>query len=264
MMDLRINGKTAVVTAASRGLGRAVAENLASEGADLVICARNKETIEQTAREIGDKYGTRVFPFACDVTDKERIGQMRKVVEKELGTCHMLFVNAGGPPPGTVESFDDADFRKALELNLISTINVVNSFLPHMIQQKWGRILACTSISVKQPLGGLALSNVSRAGVVSFIKTLSDQVGKFNITANTIAPGYIMTERVVSLITGRSEKEGRDYEEIRKEIEGQIPVGKIGSPGEFGAFAAFLLSDIASYITGVTYLIDGGMYRGTM
>ena len=263
-MDLKIKGKVGVVTAASQGLGRAVAENLAAEGADLLICSRNKENIVRTAGEISDKYGTKIVPASCDVTNKGEIENIKSIVEKEFGTCHMLFVNAGGPPPGGVETFNSDDFRSALELNLLSSINIINSFLPFMKKQKWGRILASTSISVKQPLGGLALSNVSRAGVVSFIKTLSDSVGKYNITANTIAPGYIMTERVVQLLTNRTEKEGRDYDEIKKEIENLIPVGKIGSPEEFGAFSTFLLSEIASYITGVTYLIDGGMYRGTM
>lgn len=263
-MDLKIKGKVGVVTAASQGLGRAVAENLAAEGADLLICSRNKENIVRTAGEISDKYGTKIVPASCDVTNEEEIENIRSIVEKEFGTCHMLFVNAGGPPPGGVETFNSDDFRSALELNLLSSINLINAFLPFMKKQKWGRILASTSISVKQPLGGLALSNVSRAGVVSFIKTLSDSVGKYNITANTIAPGYIMTERVVQLLTNRTEKEGRDYDEIKKEIENLIPVGKIGSSEEFGAFSTFLLSEIASYITGVTYLIDGGMYRGTM
>jgi len=263
-MDLKIRGKIGVVASASRGLGRAVAENLAAEGADIVICSRNKERISETAVEISEKFGNRVVPVQCDVTQVADIEQMRSIVEEEFGKCHMLFVNAGGPPPGTVDDFNGEDFRNAVDLNLISSINLINTFLPFMKSQKWGRILACTSISVKQPLGGLALSNVSRAGVIAFIKTLSDAVGKFNITANSIAPGYIMTDRVVQLLTGRSEKEGRGYEELKAEIEKLIPVGKIGAPEEFGAFSAFLLSEIASYITGVTYLIDGGMYRGTM
>ncbi len=263
-MDLKINGKIGVITSASRGLGRAVAETLAAEGADIVICSRDEESISKTAGEISGKFGNRVVPVQCDVTRITDIENMRSVVEEEFGQCHMLFVNAGGPPPGTVEDFKGDDFRKAVDLNLISSINLINTFLPFMKTQKWGRILACTSVSVKQPLGGLALSNVSRAGVVAFVKTLADAVGEYNITANSIAPGYIMTGRVIQLLTDRSEKEGKKYEELKSEIENLIPVRKIGSPEEFGAFSAFLLSEIASYITGVTYLIDGGMYRGTM
>ncbi len=263
-MDLRIKGRVGVVTAASRGLGRAVAESLASEGVNLVICSRNERTIKITAEEIRKKYNINVVPVACDVTKKSDIEILRSKVDEKFGKCHILFVNSGGPPPGSVGDFKDEDFRKAIELNLISTINIVNAFLPFMKEQKWGRILASTSISVKQPLGTLALSNVSRAGVVSFVKTLSDDVGKYNITANTIAPGYIMTERVVQLLKVRSENDGRSYNDIKKELENSIPVKKIGSPEEFGAFSAFLLSEISSYITGVTVLIDGGMYRGTM
>ena len=263
-MDLKVKGKIGVVTSASRGLGRAVAENLAAEGADLVICSRDMGRITRTAEEISESSGSRVVPVACDVTRLEDIEKMRSQVENEFGACHMLFVNAGGPPPGTVEEFTGKDFREAVDLNLISTINLINAFLPMMKQERWGRILACTSISVKQPLGGLALSNVSRAGVIAYIKTLSDAVGKYNITANSIAPGYIMTGRVVQLLTDRSEKEGKDYDQVKAEIETLIPVGKIGSPQEFGAFSAFLLSELSSYITGVTYLMDGRMYRGTM
>ncbi len=263
-MDLKIKGKKGVVAAASSGLGRAVAESLAGEGVELVICSRNKEGIEQAAEDISEKYETNVFPVSCDVTVEEDILKLKNEVEKKLKTCHILFTNAGGPPPGGVDDFSGKDLLKAINLNLISTSNLIRAFLPFMKNELWGRILASTSISVKQPIPALALSNISRAGVVSYIKTLSDQVGKYNITANTIAPGYIMTERVVQILNNRSEKEGKSYEEVKSELKESIPVNKIGSPEEFGAFSAFLLSDLASYITGDTILIDGGMYRGTM
>lgn len=263
-MDIGIKGKIGVVTSASRGLGRAVAESLAAEGADLVICSRDEKAVTLTAEEISGKSGVKVVPVRCDVTVKSDIENLRRKTGEIFGACHMLFVNAGGPPPGGISTVNDTDIRKALELNLLSSVNIVNAFLPLMKEQKWGRILACTSISVKQPIPTLALSNISRSGVVSFIKTLSDEVGKYNITANSISPGYIMTERVVNLLKDRSEKEGRPYEDVMNDIVRLIPVGKIGDPKEFGAFSAFLLSGMASYITGVTYLIDGGMYRGTM
>ncbi len=263
-MDLGIKGKVAVVAAASEGLGRAVAEKLSSEGAKIVICSRNREKINSAADSIIKLYGGEVMPICSDVTSENDLEKLRNMTIEKFGACHMLFANAGGPPPGFVEEFSGNDFLRAVELNLISTINLVNQFLPIMKKQMWGRILASTSITVKQPLPGLALSNVSRAGVVSYIKTLSDQVGKYNITANTIAPGYIMTERVVKLLNNRAERSGDDYEQIKSELEDSIPVKKIGSPEEFSSLAAFLLSECSSYITGDTILIDGGMSRGTM
>ncbi|MEN8152476.1 MAG: SDR family oxidoreductase [Acidobacteriota bacterium] len=263
-MDLKIKGKKGVVAAASSGLGRAVAESLAEEGVDLVICSRNREKIKKAAEEISVKYKANVFPVSCDVTIEGDLLKLKEEVEKKLGTCHILFANAGGPPPGGVEDFSTEDLNNALKLNLFSTVNLVKTFLPYMRRELWGRILASTSISVKQPIPSLALSNISRAGVVSYIKTLSDQVGKFNITANVIAPGYIQTGRVVQILNNKAKKEGKSYEEVKGELKKAIPVNKIGSPEEFGAFSAFLLSDLASYITGDTILIDGGMYRGTM
>lgn len=263
-MDLGIKGKVAVVTASDSGLGKAVAQSLSQEGVKVVICSRSENKIKKSAIEISQNTGNEVIPVVCNVTSEEDIKKLRNITVKKFGACHMLFANAGGPRPGTVEEFEASDFLRAIELNLLSTINLVNGFLPLMKKEKWGRIIASTSISVKQPLPGLALSNVSRAGVVSYIKTLSDQVGKHNITANTIAPGYIMTERVVSLLKNRSERSGIDYETVKKELEDSIPMKKIGSPEDFGAFVTFLFSDYTSYITGDTILIDGGMYRGTM
>jgi len=263
-MDLGIKGKVAVVAAAGSGLGKAVAESLSTEGAKVVISSRSKNVIEKSAYEISSKSGNEVFPVVCDVTSFEDIVKLKEFVKSEFGKCHILFANAGGPPPGTVEEFKAEDYLKAIDLNLISTINLVNEFLPFMKTEKWGRIIASASISVKQPLPGLALSNVSRAGVVSFIKSLSDQIGRYNITANTVAPGYIMTNRVINLFKDKSKKTGKSYDDLKKELEDSIPMRKIGSPEDFGDFIAFLCSKQASYITGDTILIDGGMYRGIM
>ncbi len=263
-MDLKIEGKVAVVTSCSRGLGRAVAEALAAEGVNLAICSRDKEKIAEAADYIEAVYEVEVFHDVCDVTDKAAIEAFRDKVIDHYGTCHILLTNAGGPPPGKVEDFSGADFKNAVDLNLMSTINLIYAFLPYMKNQKWGRILALTSISVKQPIPTLVLSNVSRAGVVAFMKSLANEVGSYNITANTIAPGYIMTERVKQLLEDKAKNENISYDEAMAAIRKAIPVDKIGAPVDFGALCAFLASGYASYITGETHLIDGGMYNGLM
>jgi 3-oxoacyl-[acyl-carrier protein] reductase len=263
-MDLKIKNKIAVVTAASKGLGKAVAEALAAEGVNLVICSRDKKNIEDTAQHLKTNYKVNVFPLVCDVSAQDDIASLKEKVIAQFGACHILFTNAGGPPPGKVEMFNGEDYKKALELNLISAINLVNAFLPLMKKQQWGRILASTSITVKQPIANLALSNVSRVGVVAYIKSLALEVASLNITANVLAPGYIMTERVKHLLEDRSKKENISYEKALDEILESIPARKIGDPADFGALCAFLASEQASFITGETILIDGGMYKGLM
>jgi 3-oxoacyl-[acyl-carrier protein] reductase len=263
-MDLKIKGKIAVVTAASKGLGRATAEAMAAEGVNLAICSRDKERIEETADYIRSTFNVDVISAVCDVTDKDDIETFKQKVIQHFNTCHILFANAGGPPPGTVQDFKGDDFRKALELTLLSTVNLIYTFLPYMKKQAWGRILASTSITVKQPIPTLALSNVSRAGVVAFVKSLAHEVGPLNITANTLAPGYIMTERVEQLLKNQAQNNSTSYENALEKLLEKIPAKTIGKPEDFGALCAFLSSEQASYITGETILIDGGMYGGMM
>ncbi|HSV96503.1 MAG TPA: SDR family oxidoreductase [Spirochaetota bacterium] len=263
-MDLGLKGKVAVVTASSRGLGRAVAGALAAEGAKLALCSRNAEAVGATADELRKKYGVETFSAPCDVEDRARIAAFAAEVRERFGAVHILFANAGGPPPGTIADFAPADFEKAIGLNLLSVIGLVHAFLPAIRLQEWGRIIASTSITVKQPVPNLALSNVARVGVVAFMKTLAGELAPFNITCNTVAPGYIMTDRVESLIKNKSLKDGMAYDAAEREITAGIPAGRIGSPEEFGALVAFLSSERAGYITGETILIDGGAYRGLM
>jgi 3-oxoacyl-[acyl-carrier protein] reductase len=263
-MDLKIKGKVAVVTASSRGLGKAAAEALAAEGVNLALCSRDEAAIQKTAGTIRARHNVEVMAEVCDVTDPESILSFKEKVIRHFETCHILFTNAGGPPPGRVEEFSEKDFRQALDLNLLSAINLVNAFLPFMKRQKWGRILASTSISVKQPMPTLALSNVSRVGVVAFIKSLSLDTAALNVTANTLAPGYIMTERVKNLLENQARNQGIAYETALTNLIESIPAKKIADPQDFGALCAFLASEWASYITGVTILIDGGMHKGLM
>ena len=255
-MDLGITGKTAVVTASSKGLGKSVAEALAQEGAKLAV--------RETGDYLKQRYNVEVLAIACDVTDREGIEDFQKKVLETFGTVHILFTNAGGPPPGGVLDVKTSDYEAALQLNLLSAINLVYAFLPPMQEQRWGRIIASTSITVKQPIPKLVLSNVSRVGLAAFIKSLSEKVAQSNITANVLAPGYILTDRVKQILTDVVEKEGIPFEAALQGVVQQIPAGRLGEPEEFGALAAFLASERASYINGEILAIDGGMYRGML
>jgi 3-oxoacyl-[acyl-carrier protein] reductase len=263
-MDLNIKGKIAVVTASSKGLGRAVAEALAAEACNLVVCSRDEARISEASDYIRATYNVEVLPVVCDVLKTQDIETLREKTLARFKTCHILFTNAGGPRSGKIENFKGEDFKQALELNLFSTINLVYAFLPYMKTQKWGRILASTSTNVKQPLPTFALSNVSRVGVVAFIKSLSMEIAAYHVTANTLAPGYIMTELIKKMLENQCLKENITYDEALKRLQDKIPTRSIGKPEDFGALAAFLASEQASYINGETFLIDGGMYSGLM
>jgi 3-oxoacyl-[acyl-carrier protein] reductase len=263
-VDLKIKGKVAVVAAASRGLGRAVAEALAAEGVDLAICSRNEQRIREAAAEITAAYKVAVLPSVCDVTNPEDISRFQDEVIGRFQTCHILFTNADGPPSGKLENFTGEDFRKAVDLNLMSTINLVYAFLPSMKRQKWGRVLASTSSNVRHLLPMFPLSNVSRMGVVAFVKTLAAEFGRWNITANVLAPGFFLTGPTKEYLEDQAQREGISYQEALENLQRTIPTRTVGNPKDYGALAAFLASEHASYITGETFLIDGGQYGGSM
>ncbi len=261
-MDLGLKGKVAVVTASSQGLGRAVAEALAQEGARLAICSRDADRIGSTGDHLKKTYGADVLAEVCDVTDPQSITGLKDKVLEKFGGADVLFANAGGPPPGGVLDLKPEDYEQAIELNLMSTIHLAYAFLPQMKDKQWGRIIASTSITVKQPIPYLALSNISRVGVVALIKSLARDLAPFNITANTVAPGYIMTERVKQLLDARVASEGISFDQAVEQMAAQIPARRTGVPEEFGALVAFLASERAAYINGETILIDGAMYSG--
>ncbi len=261
-MDLHLSKKVAVITAASKGLGKAVALQLSKEGATCIICSRNSNSIKATAGEITQQTGNDVIALPCDVTNTDDIAKLKDAILKNYNTVDILFTNAGGPPAGFITDFSLEDYKKAIELNLISAINLIYAFLPVMQKQNYGRIIASTSITVKQPLDNLVLSNVSRTGVVAFIKSIANQYGKYNITANTVAPGYILTDRLKSLIELKAQQENTTYEKALAGFSSEIPLQRIGTPEEFAALVAFLASQQAGYINGQTILIDGGMYPG--
>jgi 3-oxoacyl-[acyl-carrier protein] reductase len=261
-MDFGLKGKLALVMAGSKGLGKAVALRLSLEGAVVSIISRNLENLEETKKEIEKATKNDVFIFQGDVAKKEDVEGWVLSTVKEFGTLHVLFTNAGGPPSGGFFDFKPEDYLKAVNLNLMSTIYAVYSTVPYMKGQNWGRIIASTSISVKQPLDNLILSNVSRIGVAAFIKSTSNVLAPFGITANVIAPGYTMTERVESLIRDKMEKEHVPAEEAQKSIIANIPTGRIGTVNEFASTVAFLASEQASYITGIVLPVDGGFIKG--
>jgi 3-oxoacyl-[acyl-carrier protein] reductase len=263
-MDLGLKGKVALVAAASRGLGRAVAEELAAEGASLVICSRSAETIDQTANEIAQATGAEVHALAADVSKPAEVAHLVRAGSERFGRIDILVTNSGGPPAGTFESFSQQDWEAATRLLLFSAVELARNVLPGMKERRWGRILNVTSIAVKQPVENLMLSNSLRAAVTGFARTLANEVATFGITVNNIMPGYTRTERVEKLSRMMADKEGISPEEFVARWEKEIPLRRLGEPREFAALAAFLVSERASYITGTSIPVDGGWIRALM
>jgi 3-oxoacyl-[acyl-carrier protein] reductase len=260
-MELGIKGKIALVAAASQGLGRAVAEELATEGASLILSARDEERLNHTCDEIREQTGVHVIPVAGDLsvtTDVERIVQEGF---DRFGQIDILVTNTGGPPAGPFESHSREAWESATRSLLTSVLDLTRLVLPGMKERRWGRILNITSIAAKQPVDGLILSNAVRAAVTGFAKTLANEVAEQGITVNCILPGYTATERVEQLASTTAEREGIGPAEIRARWEAQIPMKRLGTPQEFAALAAFLVSERASYITGSSIAVDGGWIR---
>ena len=261
-MDLGIKGKVALVAASSKGIGKAIAFALADEGVNLSIFSRSEDEIERTASEIRTRFDVHVLASAADVTNTEQTDRVIEETVKTLGGIDILINNAGGPPFGFFEDFESPDWQNALELNLLSGIYLAKKVLPLMKKRSWGRIVNITSKAVKQPIDGLILSNTSRAGLIGFSKTLSNELAKDNILVNNICPGRIYTDRIKALAEKRAAQSGIEYEKAIEEMEKDIPLRRIGSPEELAALACFLASEKASYMTGTTIQVDGGLLRG--
>ena len=261
-MDLGLHDRIALVTAASKGLGRAVAFRLAQEGAHVAICARNEEPLAATATGIEVTTGRQTLALRADISDPDAADMLVKNTVERFGRIDILVTNAGGPPPGQFLDLAPEDWEAAMQLTLMSAVRLCYAVVPLMKAQGGGSILAMTSITVKQPLPNLILSNSLRLGVTGLIKTLADELGSFGIRANCICPGWTRTARVEQLLRDRAERNGTTSEEEAANIAAAIPLGRMGTPEEFAAAAAFLVSPAASYITGVSLLVDGGMYRG--
>jgi len=261
-MDLGLKGRTALVCGSSQGLGRAIAEALAAEGAHVAINGRSAEKLEGARAEIARATGTRVVAAAGDLTDPAGVEAVVATARAALGRIDILVTNTGGPPSGPFENHSAEVWRKAIAQNLESVVNLVRAVLPEMKERRWGRIVNVTSISVKQPVAGLILSNAIRAGVTGFAKTIANEAAPFNVTVNDVLPGYTRTERLVELAEAVAGRTGGTVESAYAGWEKEIPMGRLAEPPEIGALAAFLCSEKAAYITGQSVAADGGWIKG--
>ena len=261
-MDLGIRGRVAVVAGSSQGLGRAIADALAAEGVDLVINSRSADKLRTVKVEIEDAYGVRVEAVPCDLTPEDGARDLISAAEEAFGQVDILVTNTGGPPAGMFEDHSVEVWNEAIAQNFNSVVNLVRAALPGMKERRWGRIVNVTSISVKQPVKGLILSNSIRAGVTGFAKTISNEVAEFDVTVNNVLPGYTRTERLVHLAESIAERDGITVEDAYAGWAEEIPMGRLADPDEFGSLAAFLCSERASYITGQSIAVDGGWIKG--
>lgn len=227
-MELYLKGKVAIVGASSKGLGRASAESLASEGVNLTIFSRTESDIESTANEINAKYNVEVLPIVADASNTDDIKKVVSSTVEKFKTVDIIVSNAGGPPFGFLNDFNLDDWRKALDLNLLSTVNLTKLVIPYMIKQNWGRIINITSVAVKQPINGLILSNTARSGIIAFAKSVSNEYAANNITINNICPGRILTDRIIHLANQRAKLEKISYEKAIENMEEDIPTGRLG------------------------------------
>ncbi len=263
-MDFGIKDRVALVAAASKGIGYAAARELAMEGARVFLCSRDERRASEAAQKIHDETGASVAGIGADVTDQKAIERFVSLARERADHIDILVTNAGGPPAAVFTQTDLDMFRKAFELNALSAIRLAQLVLPGMREQKWGRIINITSISAKQPVDGLILSNTVRAGLTGWAKTVATEVAADSVTVNNVAPGYTLTERQEELAQARSKVLGKTREEIIASWATQGPMGRIGQPEEIAAAVAFLASERASYITGVTLQVDGGWVRGLL
>ncbi|MYH50820.1 MAG: SDR family oxidoreductase [Gammaproteobacteria bacterium] len=260
-MDLGLTGKVALVAASSRGLGRAVAEEFAREGARLVMCARGDDDLNRTRNRIARDTGSRPVAVAADLTDPEGVRRVTDTAVEAFGQVDILVTNTGGPPSGPFEAHSPEAWRTAVAQNLESVLNLTRAVLPGMRERGWGRIVNVTSIAVKQPVDGLILSNSVRAAVTGFARTLANEVARDGVTVNNVMPGYTRTARLDWLAGQIAAREDIDREAAFDRWASEIPAGRVGAPAEFAALVTFLASERASYITGTSIPVDGGWIR---
>jgi 3-oxoacyl-[acyl-carrier protein] reductase len=261
-MDMGLKDRVALVAASSTGLGKAVALELAREGAKLALCARTQSTLEAAAEEIRRETGVEVLARALDVTAYEQVRAFVAEIAAHFGRLDICVANAGGPPSKSFAETSVEDWHNAAELNLMSAVYLAKETLPLMQQRRWGRFIAITSVTVKQPLDGLILSNAVRAGVLGLVKSLANEYGPYNVLVNNVCPGFTATARLNELAETLAVKGGVSPADIEKRWASQAPLGRVGQPEELANLVVFLASERASYITGESIAVDGGMVKG--
>jgi 3-oxoacyl-[acyl-carrier protein] reductase len=259
-MDLGLKGKRAMITAASKGLGRAAAYALAQEGADVAICSRS-EAIFETSSEIQGSVKSKVYAYQADLSEPDQIDSFTLNAIKDLGGVDILIINAGGPPPGGFLDLKPEDWEKAFQLTLMSAVRLCYAVVPKMVEQESGSIVATESYSVKQPIDNLILSNSLRLGVIGLIKSLANEFGPRGIRVNSINPAWTWTGRVEQLMADRATRNGTSVEEQAARISIEIPLGRMGTVEEFGQTIAWLASPAASFIHGHALMFDGGAVK---
>jgi len=260
-LDTGLKNKSVLITASSLGIGKSVAELFTSEGCRVAICSRSKENLLAAAKEIKSKYNVEPLWSVCDLNKSKDIENTFRAVTEQNGNVDILINNCGGPIPGMFQQLEENDWDNAYEQVLLSAVRFSKLILPGMMRNNWGRIINLTSISVKQPIDNLILSNSLRAGVSGFTKSLSNEVARFNITVNNVAPGMTLTRRLYELAVVEAKEKGKSHEEILVEMAKRIPMNRLARPEEIAAVVIFLASKQASYITGVTIQVDGGYIK---
>jgi len=261
-MDLGLKGRGVIVAASSEGIGRAAAEAFAREGAQVAMCARTENTLREAADQIRSETGAEIYAQPLDVTDGGAVQKFVEHAAKQFGRVDVCVANAGGPPAKNFLSIATDEWRKAIDQNFMSVVHLARAAIPYMQRHHWGRIITITSVTVKQPIADLILSNAVRAAVVGLVKSLSNEFGKDGILVNNVAPGYTTTERLKELAGTRALAAGVAAEKIYKQWAADTPVKRLADPKEVADAILWLASERASYITGQTVLIDGGIYRG--
>jgi 3-oxoacyl-[acyl-carrier protein] reductase len=261
-MDLGLKNRVALVAASSRGIGRATAEAFAAEGCRVAMCARNSHTLQAAAAKIRKEYGVEVLAEAFDVTDAAAVGRFVAAVAQKFGTVDICVTNAGGPPAKGFLSAGLDEWQRALEMNFLSSVYFAREVIPHMQRQRWGRIITLTSITTKQPVADLVLSNAARAAVVGLVKSLANEFGKDGILVNNVGPGFTATDRLKELAQTRAAASGKTEQDLFAGWAADTPLKRLGQPREVAETIVWLASERASYITGQTVLVDGGAYKG--
>ena len=261
-METGLKNRVAIIAASSQGIGRATAEAFAAEGCRMAMCARNRESLNAAAEKIRSQYHAEVIAEPFDVTDAGAVRDFVSAVVQKFGSADICVTNAGGPPAKGFLATTVEEWKRAVDVNFMSTVYFAHQVIPHMQKRKWGRILTITSVATKQPVADLVYSNAVRAAVVGLVKSLANEFGKDGILVNNVAPGYTATDRLKELAKSRAAASGKSETEILESLSAETSLKRLGEPRELADTIVWLASDRASYITGQTILVDGGVYKG--